>query len=139
MRVKDQFLKVRIFTNVPEIANRISGVAFLPVFDLLESYKGETGIEFNPLSTPLGTAFFYDFISPKEVYEHTLFSLSFFSTLSFLRYNKSNPIRSFSNNILRLNVSLEGDLNILQFEYNVQYFITGNENVLLVARNYTLV
>jgi len=139
---QDEDISGLIFTNVPELGNRISGVSFLPVFNLLEYHKGETGIEFVPIATPSGKALYYDFINPKEVYKYTLFSISYFSSLNFFWYNKSNPIRTFSETILQLNISLESDLNLLQYEYNVQYIITGNENILLAGqfcRDYNLI
>jgi len=113
-----------IYTNVPEIAERISGVGFLPVFSD---------------RTPIGLAIYYDFISPREVYEHTLFSLSGLSNLELFMFNEDDPIRSWRNIIIRLNVSLEGDLNVLQSEYNVQYIITGNGNALSTDTSWTLI
>ncbi len=113
-----------IYTNVPEIANRISGVGFLPVFSDKSS---------------IGTVLYYGFINPNQVHEHTTFSLSGLSTFSFFTFNESNPIRSFRNIIIRLNMSLEGDLNTLRSEYNVQYIITGNRTVLSTGASWTLI
>ena len=113
-----------IYTDVPEIANRISGVGFLPIF------ADKSGI---------GTSLYYGFITPNEVHDHTVFSLSALSTLHFFRFDESDPIRSFRNIIIGLNVSLEGDLNVLRSEYNVQYIITGNETVLSTSASWTLI
>ena len=113
-----------IYTNVPEIAKRISGVGFLPVFSDI---------------TSLGNSLYYCFISPNEVHEHTVFSLSGLSKFRFFRFNEVDPIRFWRNIIIRLNVSLEGDLNMLQSEYNVQYIITGNGNALSTGASWTLI
>ncbi len=113
-----------IYTNVPLIATRISGVGFLPVF----SDKSF-----------IGTALYYGFISLYEVYESTEFSISGLSTLRFFTFNELYPIRDFRNLIIRLNISIEGDLNVLRFEYKVQYIITGNVNVLSTGANWTLI
>ena len=70
------------------------------------------------------------------------FSLSGLSTFRFFTFNGSYPtypIRSFRNIIIRLNVSLEGDLNVLRSEYNVQYIITGNVSVLSTGATWTLI
>ena len=106
------------------IATRISGVGFLPVF----SDKSF-----------IGTALYYGFISLNEVYESTEFSISGLSTLRFFTFNELYPIRDFRNLIIRLNISIEGDLNVLRFEYKVQYIITGNVNVLSTGANWTLI
>ena len=112
-----------IFTNVPKITNRISGVGFLPVFS----------------GRSLGATLYYGFITPNEVHDHTVFSLSALSSLQFFRFNESDPIRSSTNIIIRLNTSLEGDLNVLRFVYNVQYIITGNVSVLSTGATWTLI
>jgi len=112
-----------IFTNVPKIANRISGVGFLPVFS----------------GRSLGATLYYGFITPNEVHDHTVFSLSALSSLQFFRFDESDPIRSSRNIIIRLNTSLEGDLNVLRFVYNVQYIITGNVSVLSTGATWTLI
>ena len=113
-----------IYTNVPFIADRISGVGFLPVFSDT-SYTG--------------TALYYCFISPNEVYEHTVFSLSSLSELRFFRFNEFDPIRLVRNRIIILNASLEGDLNVLRSEYNVQYIITGNQTFLSTDASWILI
>ena len=100
-----------IYTNIPEIAFRISGVGFLPVFTDKSN---------------IGTALYYGFISSNEVHEHTIFSLSSLSTFSFFKFNEPDPIIVRRNLIIRLNISLEGDLNVLKSVYNVQYIITDN-------------
>jgi len=114
-----------IYTNVPEIANRISGVGFLPIF--------------SDRSSSIGIALYYGFISPNEVHEHTLFSLLGLSELEFFMFNELDPIRSVRNFIIRLNVSLEGHLYMLQSEYNVQYIITENGNALSTGASWTLI
>ncbi len=113
-----------IYTNVPEIANRISGVGFLPVFSDRSN---------------IGTTLYYEFITSNEVHDHTVFSLSALSTLHFFRFDEFDPIRSVRNIIIGLNVSLEGDLNVLQFDYKVQYIITENGNALSFSTNWTLI
>ena len=113
-----------IYTNIPLIASRISGVGFLPVF----SDK-----------SLIGNTLYYGFISQNEVHEHTAFSLSGLSTLRFFTFNEPNPTRSFRNSIIPLNVSLEGDLNALRSEYNVQYIITGNGTVLSTGASWPLI
>ena len=113
-----------IYTNVPFIADRISGVGFLPVFSDI---------------TSIGTTLYYGFISPNEVHEHTTFSLSRLSKLELFMFNEYDPIRSWRNIIIRLNMSLEGDLNVLRSEYNVHYIITGNGNDLSLGASWTLI
>jgi len=113
-----------IYTNFPEIANRISAVGFLPVFSD---------------RTPIGIALYYGFISPNEVYEYTEFSLSGLFSFNFLIFNEYDPIRSIRNKIVRLNVSLAGDLNLLQFEYNIQYIISGNNIIISTDARWTLI
>ncbi len=113
-----------IYTNVPLIAPRISGVGFLPIFRD---------------KNLIGAALYYGFISPDEVHENTVFSLSGLSTLSFFTFNEPHPIRSFRNFIIHLNMSLEGDLNTLRSEYNVQYIITGIGTVLSIGASWTLI
>ncbi len=113
-----------IYTNIPEIVDRISGVGFLPVFNDKSS---------------IGTVLYYDFINPNQVHEHTVFSLSGLSILKLFTFNEPNPIRSFRNIIIRLNMSLEGDLNALRSEYNVQYIITGNETVYSIGASWALI
>jgi hypothetical protein len=108
---QDENLSGLIYTNILEIAEKISGVGFLPVF---------SDISF------MGNTLYYSFILPNEVYEHTVFSLYSISTLGFLTFNGPDPIRARRNLIIRLNVTLEGDLNILRYHYNVQYIITDN-------------
>ena len=113
-----------IYTNVPEIANRISGVGFLPIFSD---------------RTAIGIALYYRFITFNEIHKNTIFSLSEISTLRFFTFYEVDPIRSIRDIIIRLNVSLEGDLNVLRSEYNVQYIITGNETVLSTGASWTLI
>ncbi len=98
-----------IYTNISKIADRISGVGLLPVFNDI---------------TFMGNTLYYSFILPNEVYEYTVFSLYSISTLGFLTFNGPDPIRVRRNLIIRLNVSFEGDLDLLRYHYNVQYIIT---------------
>ena len=112
-----------IYTNVPLIANRISGVGILPVF----SDRYSLGV------------LYYGFISPKKVHEYTIFSLSNLDKLIFFRFIDNNPIQNVRRYIILLNVSFEGDLHMLQSEYNVQYIITGNETVLATDESLTLI
>ena len=97
-----------IYTNVSEIAARISGVGFLTVFSD-RAY--------------IGTTLYYGFISSNEVNKYTVLSLSGLSTLHFFSFKELDPICYYRNNIIHLNVSLEGDLNVLRSEYNVKYLI----------------
>ncbi|KKN12675.1 hypothetical protein LCGC14_1014020, partial [marine sediment metagenome] len=102
------------YTSLPEIANRISGVGFLPVFtDFLA----------------IGNTIYYGFISLNEVHENTEFSFSRLSSLNFLIFNEYHPVRLLRNKIIRLNISLEGDLNLLRSEYNIQYIISANNTI----------
>lgn len=102
------------FSNVEFIADRLSAVGFMPVvYD----------------SNGIGTALYYGFITPEEVHQHTSFSLSHISRLNFFSLDRIDPIRESRSNILRLNVSLETDLNELKTEYKVQYIITVNDNL----------
>ncbi len=57
-----------IFTNFPKIAERISGVGFLPIFSD---------------RTAIGIALYYRFITPNVIHKNTRFSLSEFSILRF--------------------------------------------------------
>ncbi|KKN58104.1 hypothetical protein LCGC14_0555370 [marine sediment metagenome] len=113
-----------IYTNVPEIANRISGVGFLPVFNDW---------------TPTGIPLYYGFITPNEVHEHTEFSFTGLSKFTFLIFNEYDPIRLIRNKIVRLNVSLENDLNLLQSEYNIQYIISTNNTIISTDASWTLI
>ena len=121
---QDEVLFGLIYTNIPEIAERISGVGFLPIFNDRSS---------------IGTALYYGFICPNEVYKHTVFSLSSISTLGFLMFNEPDPIRVRRNIIIRLNVSLEADLKILQSEYNIQYIISAVEPELSIGATWILI
>ena len=123
LRFQNEDIFGLIFTNVPEISNRISGVGFLPVFS----------------GRSIGATLYYGFITPNEVHDHTVFSLSALSSLQFFRFDESHPIISSRNIIIRLNTSLEGDLNVLRFVYNVQYIITGNVSVLSAGATWTLI
>ncbi len=122
--LKEENISGLIFTNLPDIANRISGVGFLPVFHD---------------RTSLGQALYYQFIEVSEVYMHTVFSVYLISKLGFLSYSELDPIRSRRNNIIRLNVSLDGDLKILQSEYNIQYIITAVEPELSIRTYWRLI
>ena len=113
-----------IYSNLEKMTSRMAGVGFLPIFSD---------------RTLIGTVLYYDFISRNEVHEHTEFSLSGLSSFNFLIFNKYDPIRSIRNKIVRLNVSLAGDLNLLQFEYNVQYIISGNETIISPYASWTLI
>ncbi|KKN19485.1 hypothetical protein LCGC14_0945260 [marine sediment metagenome] len=113
-----------IYTNLPEIAPRISGVGFLPIFND---------------RTNIGNTLYYHFIEASEVYKHTVFSLSRISTLGFLMFNGPDPITVLINLIIRLNVSLEGDLKILQSEYKIQYIITAVVPELSIGATWPLI
>ena len=90
------------------LSERIAGYGFLPSFIDL---SGD------------GKALYYSFTTPDEVHQNTAFSLSGLSRLYFLGYSKVDPIRILRNTIVNLNVSLEGDLELLRV-LNVQYIIS---------------
>ncbi|GAI63182.1 unnamed protein product, partial [marine sediment metagenome] len=121
---EDENLSGLIYTNLPEIAARISGVGFLPVIND---------------RTSIGNTLYYHFIEASEVYKHTVFSLLSISTLGFLMFNGPDPIRVRRNLIIGLNVSLEADLIILQSEYKIQYIITAVEPELSIGATWILI
>ncbi len=94
-----QSLSDLIYANVPRIANRISGVGFLPVLSERVS---------------IGTALYYGLITLDQVHERTVFSLSGFTGLQFYRFKDTDPTRSLKNSIIGLNMSLEEDLHALK-------------------------
>ena len=67
----------------------------------------------------IGTALYYNFINSNEVHKHSVLNLSGLSSLIFFLFNELDPIRSWRNTISHLNVSLEGELNVLRSVYNV--------------------
>ena len=106
------------------ISERLAGVGFLPFFsDRLSDGKN----------------IYYGFVSREDVYENTEIYISGLSQLNFFTYSGVFPIRSFRDLIIRLNMSIEGDLNMLQSEYNVQYIITGDITVLSLGANWILI
>ena len=113
-----------IFVPIPLVMSRIRGFGFLPTFFDTES---------------LGTALYYGFVSPDEVYKNTYFSMLGLSTFNFFKFNELNPIRSFKKKIIQLNVSLEGDLVLLRSEYKVQYIITEIETNLSSIASWILI
>lgn len=113
-----------IFVPIHLVCSRIRGFGFLPIFF-------DTEI--------IGTPLYYGFIIPDEVHKNTYFSILGLSTFNFFTFNESNPIRSFRKNIVQLNVSLEGDLNLLRSEYKVQYIITEIETNLSSSASWILI
>jgi hypothetical protein len=107
--LKNEEINGLIFIEDLSIAQRIGGIGFLPAFSSRNS---------------IGTALFYDFITPIEVYRKTHFSFSEFSRLGFFYFNDIDPITKYRNEIIRLNVSLLGDYEVLKFEYKIQYIVS---------------
>ena len=110
------------------LSERIAGFGFLPSF-------------FD--RTIDGKALYYGFTTPNEVYKYTLFSIYGLSNLTFFRFNRGDPIRTFKNSIINLNVSLKGDFEILQ-SYNIQYIISdqiynksfsGDEEIMTLTKS----
>jgi len=113
-----------IFVPIHLVCSRIRGFGFLPTFF-------DTEI--------IGTPLYYGFVSPDEVHKNTYFSILGLSTFNFFTFNELNPIRSFRKNVVQLNVSLEGDLNLLRSEYKVQYIITEIETNLSSSASWILI
>jgi hypothetical protein len=113
-----------IFTFDPYIELKISGVGFLPTF------YGRSLI---------GKALWYDLLNPKEVIENTIFSFSFSDIIKqrFLLYSpeyvswyfETSPLELIRINIIKLNMTFEGDRVLLLSGYNVQYIVSSKENL----------
>ena len=108
-----------IYTTNKDIANKLSGVGFLP------SFHGRSSI---------GIDLWYGLINPNEVLENTEFSFSFSNLLDqrffwFLPkyatyYYETSPLEVLRRNIIILNMTYQEDRTLLRSEYNVQYIIS---------------
>ncbi|GAI81484.1 unnamed protein product, partial [marine sediment metagenome] len=113
-----------IFITDEYIAERISGISLLPTF------YGRSHI---------GKALWYDLLNPKEVIENTIFSLLFSNIIKqrFLIYSpeyasyyyETSPLELIRINIIKLNMTFEGDRVLLLSGYNVQYIVSSKENL----------
>jgi len=123
-----------IFSFSSEIANKISGVGFLPVFNS---------------RVYIGKALWYGLISPNEVIKNTEFLFLFSNILdqSFFRYwpdsatyyYETSPFEVLMRNIISLNMSYQKDRDILRTHYNVQFIISMKNILLESGINWTLI
>ncbi len=123
-----------IFTTNKDIANKLSGVGFLPTF------HGRASI---------GIDLWYGLINPNEVLENTEFAFSFSNLLDqrFFRfwpknaiYNyETSPLEVLSRKIIILNMTYQEDRALLRSEYNVQYIISIKEPLLEDGINWILI
>ena len=114
-----------IFITDEYIAERISSISLLPTF------YGRSHI---------GKALWYDLVNPKEVIENTKFlPFSLYNLLNqrFFKYRpeyassylETSPFNVIRINIIKLNMTFEGDRVLLLSGYNVQYIISSKENL----------
>ena len=113
-----------IFTNIGNIAGRISGYGLLP------SFYGHS---------LAGEAIWYDIITSNEVIENTEFTFSFSDLfrLSFFTYwpeyatdyYETSPLEVLRRNIIALNMTIDRDRALLRSGFNVQYIISVNNNI----------
>ncbi|MHA1491134.1 MAG: hypothetical protein ACTSRI_15985 [Promethearchaeota archaeon] len=131
---QDEEIDGLIFTTDSFLAEKISGVGFLPTF------HGRVSI---------GKAIWYDLITPNEIIENTkfFFSLSNLFDQRFFRFwpkdatyfYETSPSEVLRRKIIRLNMTIEGDRVLLRSEFNVQYIISikniidhiGSESILI--------
>jgi hypothetical protein len=131
---QDEEIDGLIFTTDKDIANKISGVGFLPTF------HGRSNI---------GKDLWYSLISPNEVLENTefLFSLSSLFDQRFFRfwpkdatYNyETSPLEVLRRNIIILNMTYQEDRTLLRSEYNVHYVISINEKTIHISNEWILI
>ncbi len=123
-----------IFTFDAYIDLKISGVGFLPTF------HGRSYI---------GIDLWYGLINPNEVLDNTEFTFSFSNLLdqSFFRfwpnyatfYYETSPLEVLKRKIIKLNITIEDDKNLLRYEYNVQFVISTKEITLHESNEWLLI
>ena len=123
-----------IFTTDEYINLKLTGFGYLP------SFHGRSSI---------GIDLWYGLINPNEVLENTEFSFSFSNLFDqhFFRfwpqyaiyYYETFPSEVIRRKIIELNMTIEEDKNLLRFEYNVQFVISTNENVLHESNEWLLI
>lgn len=111
--LKQEEIEGIIFTINEHIAIRLTGGGFLPVF-----------YDRSPIG-PDGTPLYYNIITPEEVKNNTVFSISGIFRLSPFGYNRTHPIRQLYSKVRNLNVSREEHMIILK-DNNIQYIISVN-------------
>ncbi len=109
-------------------------------FGYLPSFHGRTQI---------GIDLWYGLISSNEVFENAEFIFtfsSFFKQIYFrywpdyaTYYYENSPSEVLRRKIVELNITIEGDRNLLRFGYNIQYVITTNESNIHVSNEWLLI
>ena len=123
-----------IFTFDPYISLKISGVGFLP------SFHGRTSI---------GQELWYQLIGPNEIHRNTVFSISLSSLINqdFFGfwpeyanfYFETSPLEVIKREIIKLDMTIEEDRNLIRFEYGVEYIITTFDNISHESNNWVLI
>ncbi|GAG59083.1 unnamed protein product [marine sediment metagenome] len=131
---QDEEIDGLIFTTDSFIAEKISGVGFLPTF------HGRVSI---------GKALWYDLITSNEVIENTesFFSLSALIEQRFFRFWPKNatyfyeasPLEVLRRKIIRLNMTIEGDRVLLRCGFNVQYIISIKNSIDHIGNEWILI